>query len=226
MNKEELLNKKVIKFLINKRIIDLGFAISPVIIIFCVYKDFLIDYFLMWLFVLFMGYCVYKLYTPLSGMLNSFSNFNNKNDNEGLKALLNYISFMSSSFLLAFAFSIIFYRSNEVGFIEYTYPAFVLLCTCRIMFHNDSKTFPSFINAVQGFTMFILVFAFLRLTAFVIEIYTPLGNISFISMNYFYISIPKMIEIHYFILISSTIWGILSTYENIKTFLEREKQID
>lgn len=218
-NEKETIDEKIIKLLADKRIIELGFSTIPFIIILFVYKEFFINYFIISSFVLFMGYCVYILHNELSRILNLFVEYNNNDKNKIIKSFTHYILFMISSFLLAFALSITFYTtSNDIKIIEYAYPVFVILCTCRFIYRNNPKTLFPFVKAIEGFTFIVLIFAFLRLIAFGIETCTHFGNISFISMNYFYISIPEKIEIYHFILMSSAIWSLLLTYENIKSF--------
>ncbi|MCK5015262.1 MAG: hypothetical protein KAS66_15735 [Candidatus Omnitrophica bacterium] len=129
-----------------------------------------------------------------------------------------YISFVLSVICLSILFSVISYNESD-SFIIYSYPAIVLLCSCRIMRHRYPTHADKLCNVISGSIGLISIFIFMKVAAILLTV----GNIEFFNMGFLDVLVPKWNDIVIVIFFSFPFYGILIFFERLTVIKKEEK---
>lgn len=129
-----------------------------------------------------------------------------------------YLSFIINAFLLTFAISILFYNEN-IHFWKYSYPALVFLCASRILRHRYEHVLKEFVEIVHGLVIIVILFAFMRLMG----ILSKFEDTSLFAMSFVNIPIITIEDIRFFVLLSISVWTILSISERLMLVMRKPR---
>ncbi len=124
-----------------------------------------------------------------------------------------YVKFMINAFFLTFSISILFYNKTT-NFLQYSYPALTFLCASRILQYKRGDRVEEFLEVVYDFVIIIILFAFMRFMGTL----SKLNDTSLLSMSFINIPIITKEDIQIFLLLSISVWALLSTFERLKLF--------
>jgi hypothetical protein len=122
-----------------------------------------------------------------------------------------YLKFIINAFFLTFAISILFYDKN-INFLQYSYPALAFLCASRILQYKDEGVLNEFIEVIYGLVIIVILFAFMRLMGML----SKLEETSLLAMSFVNIPVITIEDIWLFVLLSISVWAILSIFERLK----------
>lgn len=191
--------------------------ILPILVMLLVTREYFIGYLFFSVAIIIMGYLISLLFVYHRQIFNIFMLHSYDNINFS-KFLVNYLRFVINAFCLTFAISILFYEEN-INFLQYSYPALVFLCAHRFLQYRKNEMSNQFFEIVYSFVIIVLLFAFMRLMV----LPSKFDVSSLISISFISIPIIAKEDIWLFVLLTFSVWALLSIIERLKLIKQKSK---
>lgn len=118
-----------------------------------------------------------------------------------------YLKFIINVFCLTVLISILFYNEST-NFVQYSYPALVFLCASRFL---QNSAVNDFVEVIYGLTIVVILFAFMRLMGLL----SKLEDSSLFAISFVNIPTITTEDMYLFILLSISVWAMLSICERL-----------
>lgn len=196
-----------------KNIIVILLCFSPILVILLATREYFFGYLFYAIQIILMGLFISFIFPFFDQLLRDFI----QPSYEKLitsKIPLYYLKFIINAFFLTLAISILFYEEG-ISFVQYSYPALALLCASRILQYRDGNRgmlLKKFIEYINSFVIIILLFICMRFMG----VFSKLEDTSLLAISFVNIPTIKGENIAIFILLSLSVWVMLSMFERLK----------
>ena len=209
----EMQKKKELNPTINsiKKILIIPLCFIPILVVLLVTREYFIGYLIGSVQIFIMGFLISLVFKYYKQILNIFMLPSYYDGMITSKISTYYLKFIINAFCLTFAISILFYNEN-INFLQYSYPALAFLCASRILQYKDVGVLKEFIEVIHGLVIIVILFAFMRLMG----VLSKLEESSLFAMSFVNIPVITKEDICLFVLLSISVWAILSIFERLK----------
>ena len=191
--------------------------ILPILVMLLATREYFIGYLFFSVEIIIMGYLISLVFVYHRQIFNVFM-LPSYDKIRFSKFLAYYLRFVINAFCLTFAISMLFYNEN-INFLQYSYPALVFLCVHRFLQYRKNEMSNQFFEIIYSFVIIVLLFAFMRLMV----LPSKLDVSSLLSISFINIPIITKEDIWLFVLLSFSVWTLLSIIERLKLIKQKSK---